>query len=244
MLLLRRRALRDGEQRSLAALERHWHDGAHDDLAGERACQWRQRRGLRAVRRRDNDDIGGGDLIYMTGTSGGGGGSGGGPQGGGSGGGGNGGLSGGSCTPITDPNSPCSVDNLSNTCFDGNAQAASEICHAESGGNPFACGDKTTSGSPVSCGLYQINLTNHNVGGLDCTSAFDSQYTGKHHDVNIVDPTLYNQCVAAAQDPSNNIDAACSISKNGTDWRQWSTGSKCGLAVGGTGGENNLAYIP
>ena len=116
-----------------------------------------------------------------------------------------------------------------------NADRAAEICNAESGSDPKICGDKTTEGHPVSCGLFQINLTQHqmkdpsNGQTLDCPSAFDSRFTGSHHDVKIVDQPLYDKCVAAAQDPKSNIEAACGISKDGNKWNQWSTAKKCGI---------------
>ena len=135
----------------------------------------------------------------------------------------------GTCTDVSDPSNPCTTSNMSNTCFGSNAQQAAAICNAESSGGATAAGDKTTTGQPVSIGLFQINLTCHQVAGLNCPSAFSGGYTGSNHNITIVNQDLYNQCVTAAQDPTNNINTACTISSNGAHWGQWSTNTKCGF---------------
>jgi hypothetical protein len=135
----------------------------------------------------------------------------------------------GTCTSPTDSSNPCDVNNLSSTCFGSNAQQAASICNAESRGIATAAGDKTTDGQPVSIGLFQINLTVHPVAGLPCPQAFSGGYSGHNHSITIKDQNLYNSCVAAAKDPTNNINAACGISNGGAHWGQWSTNQGCGF---------------
>jgi hypothetical protein len=148
------------------------------------------------------------------------------------------GQSGGTGTCNAAPSGPCSAAALQSTCMGSNAQNASEICMAESSGNPVNGGDPSTNGQPVSIGLFQINLTANSIGGLNCPSAFDHQWhaagvcgktgTGCGPST-ITNPTLYAQCVAAAQNAATNISYACSLSSNGTNWSAWSTHSSCGL---------------
>lgn len=151
------------------------------------------------------------------------------------------GTSGGSntCTPA--PSGPCSVSQLQQSCMGSNAAAASEICKAESSGIPSNGGDLSTSGKPVSIGLFQINLTQHAIGSLNCPAAFDHAWhapgvcgkgTGCGPSTIKTDPAsqaLYSQCVAAAENQNTNISMACSISNQGTNWSQWTTGASCGL---------------
>ncbi len=130
---------------------------------------------------------------------------------------------------------PASESTLSTSCFGANASAASAIAGAESGGDPTAKSstDKCADGNSVSIGLFQINLTNHQIGGLNCPAAFTRQYTAADHScivkTDAVSQALYNNCVAAAQDPANNIQAACTISSNGAHWGQWGANNKCGF---------------
>jgi hypothetical protein len=143
--------------------------------------------------------------------------------------GGSGVTSGGICTTRT--TGPCSVANLQGA-FGSTAaaEAASKICSAESCNGSCLQGDKTTQGYPVSFGLFQINITAHKVNGLDCPKAFDSLFTGSHKNVQIVNQRLYQECKAAALDPSYNAAVAARIYKgDGGSFRQWSTRAKCGL---------------
>jgi hypothetical protein len=119
----------------------------------------------------------------------------------------------------------CQESNLS--CFGSNANAASQICGYESGGgNPLAYSttDITKDGKPFSIGLFQINLTVHDL-GMNCTSAF----SGKNYSATIVDTDLYNKCVTKAQDASYNTSYACQLYKNrGGNFNDWkNTVSKC-----------------
>lgn len=126
---------------------------------------------------------------------------------------------------------PASVANLSQSCFGPNAPEASAIAVAESGGIPtrLSGSDICADGSVASVGLFQINLTNHQIGGFDCPKAFSSQFTASDHSCRVIDQNLYQQCVAAAEDPSNNIAEACLISHNGASWNQWGANRKCGF---------------
>ena len=130
------------------------------------------------------------------------------------------------CSPITNNASPASVDNLSKTCFGKMggevAKQASIVASRESGGNPslpVSAGSCGAGKRPARCsggeipvwGLYQINLTVHKVGGLDCPSAFTGEWTCSKS-CTVKNTDLYNRCVAAAKNAENNISAACEIS--------------------------------
>ncbi len=132
------------------------------------------------------------------------------------------------------PSGNASVAQLSTTCFGANAYTAAVVAAHESGGTPgIASGTdycRNPDGSPVmingkiasvSFGLFQINITAHPLGNLNCPTAFSNLYTGSNKQCQITNPNLYNQCVAAAEDPQQNIQAACQISNNGTKWSAW-----------------------
>lgn len=122
----------------------------------------------------------------------------------------------------------CSVASLQNTCFGSNATQASSICGAESGGSSSALSgsDKTKDGKSFSVGLFQINLTVNDINGMGCPSAF----SGKNYDATVINQSLYDKCVTAAQDPATNIATACSLGSNGSNWQPWSNSkSKCGF---------------
>lgn len=126
-----------------------------------------------------------------------------------------------------------SVQNLSNTCFGANASKASAIAGAESGGvtTSESSVDKcTVDGSVVSFGLFQINISaQNNFAGLNCRSAFDKMYTAQTKNCRVINKPLYDQCVAAAKDAQKNIQQACQISGNGTNWSLWGANQKCGF---------------
>ena len=130
----------------------------------------------------------------------------------------------GNCQPAT--SGPCSPTTLqaSSSCFGSNLNNASAICLKESGNSETAKSgtDKCTDGNSVSIGLFQINLTNHTVAGVDCSKAFTGgPYTGSNHNCTVTNQSLYNQCVSLASQASNNIAVACSISGGGAKWSQW-----------------------
>jgi hypothetical protein len=140
----------------------------------------------------------------------------------------------------------CSTANLQNTCMGSNAAIAAGVCNTESSNNVAAGGDLSTNiGSngkplPASVGLFQINLSANSIpynckdgssGCLYCPDAFSNRFTGSNPHTTITNMSLYNQCVAAAENPSTNIKQACVMSNNGTNWSQWgpSTLAACGL---------------
>ncbi|HEV7121604.1 MAG TPA: pilin [Candidatus Paceibacterota bacterium] len=128
----------------------------------------------------------------------------------------------------------CASSNFTSA-FGSAANQASQICSAESANGNLLQGDKTTSGDPVSFGLFQVNITAHQVAGLDCPHAFDSVFTGSHHNVKIINPALYQQCKTAALDPNNNAAAAAVIyNKDHGSFKEWSTASKCGISYNPT----------
>lgn len=151
-----------------------------------------------------------------------------------------GGTTGGKC--VAPPAGPCTVANLQKTCLGNNAAIASGVCNVESNGSNVAGGDLSTNVGlnrkrlPASVGLFQINLSantikdaNGNI--LPCNTAFNHPFTGTTPNTTITNMTLYNQCVAAAQNPALNLAKACSLSGNGTHWKLWgpSTRNACGL---------------
>lgn len=130
----------------------------------------------------------------------------------------------------------CSVANLLNnggSCFGNGVTLAAGVCNVESANGAFlySTTDKCADGSPVSFGLFQINITANQIGGLNCPAAFDAKFTGSHPTCNVVNRTLYNECEAAALNVANNIAAACQISNNGTNFSKWgpNTRAKCGI---------------
>ncbi|MEK7598136.1 MAG: hypothetical protein AAB487_00160 [Patescibacteria group bacterium] len=122
----------------------------------------------------------------------------------------------------------CAPANFAGTCLASSANKASVICQKESSGiASIASGvDKCVpGGESVSYGLFQINLTANNVAGLNCTGSVGPLYTAQNHTCSVTNPTVFNQCVAAARDPTTNIQAACSISNGGTSWSRWGASS-------------------
>ena len=142
---------------------------------------------------------------------------------------------------------------LSATCFGQNAVAASIIAGMESGGDPGKESrvDKCKDGNPFSIGLYQINLIAH---GDKISSACGRDSEGKNkifringsaqgnclqrnssgiciqYDCQVIDLPQYQQCVNMLKDPAQNINLACQISGNGSNWSAWAySKNKCGL---------------
>ena len=131
-----------------------------------------------------------------------------------------------SCSPITNDASPASVNNLSKSCFGQYGpdvvKQASIVASSESGGNPSlpvgagSCGRgkpaaRCTGGEIPVWGLYQINLTVHKVGGLDCPAAFGNRGWTCSRSCTVTDKDLYNRCVDAAKNAANNIEVACRL---------------------------------
>jgi len=153
-------------------------------------------------------------LTTSSGSSGSGGGAGGGP---------------GSCRVAT--SGPCAFTNFVGAFGSEEvARQAAQICYAESGGivNRVSTSDymhNDPAHRAFSFGLFQINLTYHSVGGLNCPSAFQ----GHNYTARVINESLYAQCVAAAKTASGNIAEAVAT-HNRTGWREWSTARGCGLA--------------
>ncbi len=132
---------------------------------------------------------------------------------------------GGICTPTQQGH--CAVNNLASICFGNLAAEASQICIAESHGDPLIpCKsevDKTPSGEPVCFGLFQIHLQ-HQIGTFNCREAIEPSVDARHPWRIKKTPearTLYNNCVAAAKDPEINIRTACNIRNARGTWRDW-----------------------
>jgi hypothetical protein len=171
--------------------------------------------------------IGGGDYGTTTTSSSCGGGSSGTSASGGSGTGTNGGSGSGKCEPIT--TGPCSVDQLTGSCFDGIADLSkiSALCNAESGGVNIPstvdlCTNKTTY---FSCGALQVNLT--------CVCKGTNAFTGPEPTTGCANFSCtgaganYQSCVNQKCEGSGNITAACQLYKehSGNKYDTWSRNS-------------------
>lgn len=145
------------------------------------------------------------------------------------------------CLPTNVGN--CAVTNMSG--FGEKAQQASGICMAESGGNasvhnPVAkCTDAngTVTGYPV-WGLFQFNLSANtfvDASGtrLNCPKAFNKDWTNSRPSCIIIDRSLYDACVKAANDPKLSIKNAitllgASAKSKGGSWGPWEANiNKC-----------------
>lgn len=134
----------------------------------------------------------------------------------------------GTCAVI--PSGPCSPGSLS--AFGSLASQASQICNAESGGNTQSesRSDRITDGRAFSFGLFQINLTVHELQGcggptLRCLDAF----SGSNYTAVVTNEALYAQCAAAAKTAACNITNAVRIYNERGSWGAWSTASVCNL---------------
>jgi hypothetical protein len=163
-----------------------------------------------------------------------------------SGGGGGGGKA---CSVPPNPNNPCHPSHLS--CFGSRAEEASRVCMTESGGiSQISRSDRLNNGSGpgYSMGIWQINLTVHRIGGLNCPAAFTSGcgpgnvvQSGPNvgHCSASIRPGmqgLYEQCVAAASNPTTNREFACGLfnsrTRNGSQvgFQPWGySANRCGI---------------
>lgn len=142
----------------------------------------------------------------------------------------------GSCSVPTTGN--CAPSALS--AFGSAAEQAAQICYAESKGVIRSVSRTDIMRNDpqrraFSFGLFQINLTWHNVGGLPCPTAFQ----GKNYSARVINESLYAQCVARAQTAEANIAEALATYRR-TGWSEWSTARPCGLAFTEDG--TRLAY--
>ena len=159
-----------------------------------------------------------------------------------------------SCVVQTDQNNACSPAKLASSCFGNRAEEASKICSAESrgGSTDVSSGSDLLdngSGPSYSVGLWQINLTVHQVGGLNCPAAFSGTcgpgtatpnkkgpFVGGPKVGNcsqrIVNQTLYDQCVAAAKDSVKNTTVACGEYNRLGNFKPWEySANKCGVPL-------------
>ncbi|GEM_PF-2202360 len=153
---------------------------------------------------------------------------------------------GGTCKEVL--SGPCSVESLSTPptqCFAtlGVASEASQICGAESGGDPDeeSTVDRATGGGcpepfppndcPFSAGLFQVSFWHNDLPGIECrTKVFELVNINGVNRLRVIDQKRYNDCLAAAKNPTTNINAACQIyTANSNSWSKWSTAGSCGL---------------
>lgn len=130
---------------------------------------------------------------------------------------------------------PCSPGGLKGTCFDGaNVNTWAAICFKESGGivsRPSTVDKCTGDGNVVSFGLFQINISANRIGNLNCPAAFSGgPYTGSNKNCRVINSALYNQCVAAAKNASQNIATACQLAApNATNTGPWGAARACNI---------------
>jgi hypothetical protein len=117
------------------------------------------------------------------------------------------------------------------------ARQASQICYVESKGAVASISNTDIMKNDpkkraFSFGLFQINLTQHEVAGLSCPKAFE----GKNYTALVKDEVLYEKCVVAAKTASINIATAVKIYKDAKGWDPWrNSAKKCGLSYGAQG---------
>lgn len=134
---------------------------------------------------------------------------------------------------------PCSVSALQDAGFGGLANDAAQIAGGESGCNPGAESrtDTTTDGRTYSVGTWQINLAVHDLNcngqSLDCPSAFRDSGTRNQYNVRqyeVLDESLYSQCVELAKDPVCNNAKAAELANASGDMGDWAcTARRCGV---------------
>jgi hypothetical protein len=103
--------------------------------------------------------------------------------------------------------------------FPEDPDVAVAIARAESSLNPHQPSntDITKDGKPYSFGLFQINLTVSNVGGVPCNQAF----SGTNNNSVVVNHQLYEQCVSLASDIDTNIQCARGKYIGRGNWTAW-----------------------
>lgn len=80
--------------------------------------------------------------------------------------------------------------------------------------------DIMQDGRPFSVGVFQINITWHELGGHNCPAAF----RGKSFKAVVIDEELYDTCVKLARDYKVNINKAHDIYKrSGESFGRWTT---------------------
>jgi hypothetical protein len=150
---------------------------------------------------------------------------------------------------------PCSVEALQRAGFGRLAQDAARIVGQESGCNPNAESrtDTTTDGRTFSVGTWQINLAVHPLRctsstgqsiNLNCPSAFQRTNQRNRFRVRmyqVVNESLYSQCVQAAKDPHCNNQIAARLANASGDMGDWAcSAKKCGVQTR----RNHLCPLP
>lgn len=126
-----------------------------------------------------------------------------------------------SCPVQTSGN--CAASRMTAFGTEADANKASQICYNESANGELRVSTvdlAQPSGRSVSFGLFQVNITAHKIGNLDCPAAFSCPdgtspcpYTSKNHTMNITNSALYTQCKDAMLDDTQNIAYAASLYK-------------------------------
>lgn len=136
------------------------------------------------------------------------------------------------CSPITNNNSPASIDNLSKSCWGKYGpevvKNASIVAANETGGRPIdvfpgSCGPgklkaRCTGGEIPVYGIFQINMMAHPVPDgtgktLNCPDAFSPKNGGSFCSTQctVTDKDLYNKCYQALHNITNEFTVACSL---------------------------------
>ena len=147
---------------------------------------------------------------------------------------------------------PCSVGALQASGFGALASDAARLVGMESGCNTSALSrtDQTTDGRTTSVGVWQIHMPAHavNCGAqqLDCPSAFRDSGRRNEFNVRMYDvlpgaEQLYNDCVAALQNPACNHQIAARLANNSGDMGDWACSAvRCGVQTS----RNNRCPLP
>ncbi len=125
----------------------------------------------------------------------------------------------------------CSPENLSS--FGSNANTASIICNAESGGQSNVINKDCLKGISVdySVGLFQFNMMAQCAKAFSCldTTAKDGPSCAGGTYCTIGNPAMLDNCVATFLNVKYNMDAAVKLSNTGTDWSHWGAAGACGI---------------
>jgi hypothetical protein len=144
------------------------------------------------------------------------------------------------CRAPQNQRNSCSVTNMRNSCFRERAEDASRVCMVESGGGKYWAESGSDmlnrgDGPSYSFGLWQINLTVHTPGGLNCPAAFSNaagtgpcegcgkrSITGRSAGLPLGNCTcrlradsqsqqLYERCKVAAKNPQLATEYVCRV---------------------------------